>query len=367
MTLILSSIILILSSFYEDSSLKEENMRTKPHAIAWFFGFFSLTAIYCANVPIPIFDIDDEVQDLFVLNDFASQPDLSIVPDMTPPNGPDGFKPVLWEDKNGNIYKGVILYKKDYEGGSPDYVWAVDLEQGAKLQSFVNPIAPKPYDTDGPGPFPMIGPNPNFTKRDLNEALWSETRIIRPKMIAIMNGSFFDNTRPYSPAPFTIKQDGIVVSAGNNMLAEYKQAGYIRLLRVDHAGARADVVDFNKDPTAYQNQLKGYDTVIGGLAKDAAKLNPFGFTGRTMVGANGSKAYIFNSAFSRCVKDPMKTDDGGAEILEKFGAKPDQVINMDGGSSARMIGVDREGVLITYVSRTQNGPLSFYLSVSSGN
>jgi hypothetical protein len=79
----------------------------------------------------------------------------------------------------------------------------------------------------------------------------------------------------------------------------------------------------------YAANLWGFDTVIGGLRHDAQKLNPTNYTGRTMVGTNGAMFYVFSSAASKCIRG-NGTDDGGYEILMKFGALPDQIFNLDG-------------------------------------
>ncbi len=326
----------------------------KKNTLGFFIGCVALllTSSNCGNSPIhPANDMSKG--DLGELTDLA-QPDLTPNADLSSVC-PGQFYLV-------DRYKGVVLCRKDYDGGQPDFVWVGNLAEGAKFLSHTNDVAPFPNNSDGPSPYPLVGANPNFVKLLLDTTLWNNLLIAHPRMVALINGSFHDAVRPYSPAPFTIKQNGVVVSAGHNMKSEFNFAGYIRLLRIDHMGHRADIVDF--EPDNYEANLTEFDTVIGGLRHDAQKLNPTGYTGRTMVGTNGAMFYVFSSAASKCIRG-NDTDDGGYEILIQFGARPDQIFNLDGGSSTGLIrlkpNTQQPEVLVSQSAR----PLPFYMYISS--
>jgi hypothetical protein len=83
-----------------------------------------------------------------------------------------------------------------------------------------------------------------------------------------------------------------------------------------------------------------------------------------MVGTNGAMFYVFSSEASKCIGG-NGADDGGYEILMKFGALPDQIFNLDGGSSTGLIRLEpntqQPEVLVSKGAK----PLPFYMYISS--
>lgn len=205
----------------------------------------------------------------------------------------------------------------------------VDLTMQAAVFGMIGEEKGKP---DNPGPYPMVGPNPNFSRMSLDD-FWSRVAGSRP--FAVVNGAFFDPKRDPTPSPFTIKQ-GTVVSAGNNMLSEFEKLGHIRLLRINNHLRYADIKVF--DPKTYAEDLSGFDTVIGGLEEDAKDKSPTTYLGRTMVGVNGSKILIFVSSWSPASNPPI--ENGGADILRKFGSIA--TIMLGGGTTTQIKGLNRD-------------------------
>lgn len=214
------------------------------------------------------------------------------------------------------------------EGGVHHKVIRLDLSKGAQLFSYTTPRTGMP---DNPGPFPMVGPNPNFERWDL-ERFWN--LLSRNRVFVMVNGAWFDPKRQATPSPFTIKEEGVVLSAGHNMVSEFVNSGHILLLRINNSRQYADIVDY--EPARYAAQLADFDTILGGLEEAAPDKIPVTYTGRTMVGVKGSVVMIFTSPWSTAANP--RVGNGGADYLKKLGAL--RVIMLGGGDSAQARGVN---------------------------
>jgi hypothetical protein len=259
------------------------------------------------------------------------------------------------EVKEGGV---KLLVKEDGDEKVRLNIIEADLNQGAQVFSYTTPNEGKP---DEPGPFPMVGPNPNFGRLTI-EQFW--TKLSRNSPFAMVNAAWFDPTRNPTPSPFTIKEENVVRSAGHNMVSEFTYAGHIKLLRINNERHYADIVDF--DPVRYGAQLEEFDTIIGGLEEGSPDKIPETYTGRTMIGVRGSIVMIFTTDWSPAANP--RIGNGGADYLRKLGAL--KVMMLSGGDSAQARGVNKDPAthrqqISTYVTSPHPLPLPNVLYVLS--
>jgi hypothetical protein len=206
------------------------------------------------------------------------------------------------------------------------YVLVADLSEGAFAQSFTG----KASGSDGPGPLPKVGPNPNFMKQKLDDfytAAYDDA-------VAMFPAAWFDLTRDPTPLSFLVKQTGRVISAGNNMESEY-DSFHIGFLCINNRSAYAEVIIYDKTTFDFTS-LDRCDTVIGGLNPESADKHPYEYTGRIMAGVTGSKLYVLISPW--ITASNWLTDDGALQILGKFGARI--AILLPGGNVAQAKGLN---------------------------
>lgn len=226
--------------------------------------------------------------------------------------------------------EGVVLYKKDYSGGKPDYVHVINLNQGAKLKFLYGNII-ETGNTDGA----YGGNNPNIKRNTLRD-FWNVFLKNNRNAFSISNGQFFSTNASPSPLAFPLKVDNIVISEGYG-IHEYPE----QKLMLELWGNRADIIylsEFNfKNSTA--------PNILAGLSEYADKgVNIY--TARTFIGiydknldGMNEMILIFNSEWS--------TQADAASILRSFGAQ--KIIMLDGGGSTQLINQNK---VIIYSQRT---------------
>ncbi len=86
---------------------------------------------------------------------------------------------------------GVDLYRKDYTGGTPDFVLVIDLSKGAGVQLLFGST-----DGSGSGSGAYGGDNPAFSRQSLQQ-FWDSFAAANSDAVCVVNGGSFDpNTDP---------------------------------------------------------------------------------------------------------------------------------------------------------------------------
>lgn len=224
---------------------------------------------------------------------------------------PPGFELIRSEN-------AVELYKKDYKGGSPDYVQVIDLRQGAKVVLLYGTIS-----SPGSGKGAFGGNDPRFVSQSL-KSYWQELTAEYDAAFCVTNGQFFFMQESPTRLPFSLKVNGKILSDGYEVKNFPNQKLMLELWE-DHARIRT----LTKG-TLYTSSAPN---IVAGLDEEARKRIDH-FVGRTFVGVDDRNrdgraeiVLIFNTLSAR-QKD-------AAQVLREFGA--DQVMMLDGGGSTQLL------------------------------
>lgn len=224
---------------------------------------------------------------------------------------PDGFYLVA-------SAPGVNLYRKDYAGGSPDFVQVVDLSQGARLVTMHGEISQL-----RPGKGAYGGNDARIQAQSLQK-FWKQLTARFDDAFCVFNGQFFYMPESPTRLPFPLKVGGEIITDGYG-LNEFPENKLILELWSD----KADIRPLSQESL----YLSTAPDVIGGLTQTANKRSDR-YVGRTFIGIDDRNqdgaseiVLVFNSKLSRQVD--------AANILGQFGA--DQVMMLDGGGSAQLI------------------------------
>lgn len=215
------------------------------------------------------------------------------------PRLPSGFREI-------KSARGVKLYRKTISGGQPDFVHVIDTAQGAEVRLLQGEIV-------------HGGASPTHKKHSLR--VWWETfQRTTPRAFSVLNGQFFNTPLSPTPLAFSLKNDQVFISAGYGTQTEYLgEKWWITLTQTSHKMRR-----FDDRPDTVRNAPE--PAAIVGLDERADKA-PNRNTGRTFLGSDGRKLYIFMSKLS--------TQPHAADILRGFGAT--KMMMLDGGGSTQMI------------------------------
>jgi hypothetical protein len=224
---------------------------------------------------------------------------------------PEGFQEV------GHTF-GVNLYRKDYPGGTPDFVQVVDFALGAAIQPLYGSI-----QEARPGKGSYGGDDPRLVSRSLRQ-FWNEFASDHANPFCVVNGQFFYMPESPTRLPFPLKVNGQIVSDGYGK-DQFKGKKLMLELWADHA----DIRELSKE-ALYSSSAPN---IVAGLAEDAPK-NIKKYVGRTFIGVvdkNGDERYetvlIFSTRTARQVD--------AASVLRSFGAY--KLMMLDGGGSTQLI------------------------------
>lgn len=213
---------------------------------------------------------------------------------------------------------GVNLYRKDYRGGSPDFVQVVDLSQGARLVTMHGEIT---HLRPGKGAY---GGNDARIQVQSLQQFWQQLTARYDDAFCALNGQFFYMPESPTRLPFPLKVGGEMITDGYG-LNEFPNNKLILEIWSD----KADIRPLSQESL----YLSTAPDVIGGLTQTANKRSDR-YVGRTFIGIDDRNSdgiaetiLIFNSRLSRQVD--------AADILQQFGA--DQVMMFDGGGSTQLI------------------------------
>lgn len=213
---------------------------------------------------------------------------------------------------------GVLLYKKEYKNGNPDYVQVVDLSQGAAVKVLHGEITAERKDRGVYG-----GPDPRMRSRSL-EDYWQEIKSQFRSAFCITNGQFFYMPEYPTRLPFPLKKDGKIVTEGFEDKL-YPDQKLMLELWPDRADIRLLTREALHTTTA--------PDVIAGLSEDANKRAKHN-VGRTFMGvADYNADGIFESVLLFNTRSAKQSD--AAEVLRNFGAA--KVMMLDGGGSTQLM------------------------------
>ena len=224
---------------------------------------------------------------------------------------PDGFYLLTSAD-------GVNLFRKDYPGGTPDYVLVADLSKQAGLS-----LLTADTSSAGAGQGAYAGPDPAYTLEPLDQ-FWTTFSKQDRRAFCVLNGGFFvadgDGTARLS---FPLKLDGQLVSGGAEGGSFSDQR---RMLEIwaDHLSIRSLDGDLLQGSVAPQ--------LLAGLSEDADQ-NPTDWTGRTFVGvADADGDGQAEQVLFLVSKTTSQADAAG--VLRDFGAS--QVMMLAGGNATQL-------------------------------
>ena len=213
---------------------------------------------------------------------------------------------------------GVELYRKDYPGGSPDFVQVVNLNAGAQVKLLHGEISE--YRA-GQGVYG--GDDPRFLSNRLKH-YWNSVSSQYTGTFCVSNGQFFFMPEYPTRLPFPLKVDGTIVSDGYGINDHEGEK-----LMLELWSDRADIRELTKE-ALYSSSAPN---IVAGLTEDGRK-SPTKYVPRTFMGiddrsgdGNFDTVLVFNT------KSARQRD--AAQVLRDFGA--DKVMMLDGGGSTQLI------------------------------
>ncbi len=227
------------------------------------------------------------------------------------PDIPPGFTPVLSAE-------GVQLYRKDYPGGSPDFVEVVDLSKGAGIQLLHGDVR-----ESRPGKGVFGGEDARFTYRSLKN-YWQELSGEGDNAFCVSNGQFFYMPENPTRLPFSLKVDGSILSDGYGVNDHPGQQSMLEIWP-DHM----DIRELNKD-NLYTSTAPN---IVAGLEEDANKQAKH-YVGRTFVGIADYNQDGFAEIFLLLNTKVARQVDAAA-VLRSFAAE--KIMMLDGGGSTQLI------------------------------
>jgi hypothetical protein len=213
---------------------------------------------------------------------------------------------------------GIQMFKKEYRGGTPDYVQIIDLMRGAG----VVPILGQVQDT-GAGNGVYGGNDARISQYQVNR-FWNDFSATYQGAFCMVNGEFFLMRESPTRLPFPLKVNGEIITDGY-AIQEYQDQKLILEIWAD----RVDIQPLTRD-TLYQSDA---NHIIAGLTEDARK-NIQNFVGRTFIGVlDQEQDGRFETLLVFSTKTAKQKD--AAEVLRSFGAE--KVMMLDGGESTQLV------------------------------
>ncbi len=227
----------------------------------------------------------------------------------TPWPAPEGFAEVLSEP-------GVILFRKDYPNGTPDYVQVIFLDLGARVSLLYAGL-----DQKRPGRGVFGGDDARFNLESL-KGFWVRAVQKDKNVFCVSNGGFFYMPETPTRLPYSLKIDGVILTDGYGEEQNAEQRLMLELWE-----DRADILPLNGENLYRSNA----PNIIAGLTVEANKRAKYA-VGRTMVGVQDRDAdNKFDTVF--LLNTQTHTQTGAAQVLKNFGAQ--KVMMLDGGGSTQ--------------------------------
>jgi hypothetical protein len=212
---------------------------------------------------------------------------------------------------------GIEMYRKDYSGGSPDFVQLINLSQGAKVIPMHGEIR-----DPGAGKGVFGGNDARFALRTMDQ-YWQSLANAEASAYCVTNGQFFLMGETPTRLPFPLKKDGEFLTDG------YGKNEFVdRKLMLEIWDGKADIRPLTQ--AAFYSSTAPH--IISGLAEDANK-RAAKYVGRTFVGVDDRDLnHEYETILILVTKSTRQVD--AAEVLRNFGA--DKVMMLDGGGSAQL-------------------------------
>lgn len=212
---------------------------------------------------------------------------------------------------------GIEMYRKDYRGGSPDFVQLINLSQGAKVVPLHGEIR-----DPGEGKGAFGGNDARFALRTMDQ-YWQSLANAEASAYCVTNGQFFLMGETPTRLPFPLKKDGEFLTDG------YGKNEFVdRKLMLEIWDGKADIRPLTQ--AAFYSSTA--PQIIAGLAEDANK-RAAKYVGRTFVGVDDRDLnHEYETILILVTKSTRQVD--AAEVLRSFGA--DKVMMLDGGGSAQL-------------------------------
>jgi hypothetical protein len=226
-------------------------------------------------------------------------------------NPPPGFELV-------DSAAGVEFFRKDYSGGTPDFVQVIDLSRGAQVHLLYGDIA-----DGGIGKGAYGGDSPSFTRQTLQQ-FWDRFSKDEKNAFCLSNGAFFSTNDDPAPLAFPLKSDDKLISQGYGA-SEYPDQKLMLEIWSDHAKISPLSGEALTSSTAPQ--------ILAGLGEYADK-NPSSLTGRTFMGVQDTNSDGKAETVFIFISKTAKQSDAVA-VLRSFGAE--KLIMLDGGDSTQLI------------------------------
>ena len=213
---------------------------------------------------------------------------------------------------------GVWLFSRPYRNGTPDYIQALDLAQGAQLRLLYAPIR---EPRTGKGVYD--GDDPRFLQIPLGQ-FWGQAQAESPKAFCVSNGLFFYMPESPTRLAFPLKVDGKIITDG---FGSHTYPGEHLMLELWQG--HADIQPFSAEAL----HASDAPNIIAGLTEVANKRGKFAVA-RTFVGVDDrdqdgqfETILILNTSTG--------TQAEVAATLREFGAE--KVMMLDGGGSTQLL------------------------------
>ncbi len=218
-------------------------------------------------------------------------------------DAPPGFTSIVAGD-------GVELFRKEYPGGTPDYVLWVDLARHASLVLLQGERLPS---ADASATSPLF-------ERPPMDIHWQNFRQAHKDAFCVINGAFFPTENNPAPLTFGLKSGGVIVSEGA------EQSDQALMLEIGTASAR--IAPYS--PDGFRQSTAEH--ILVGLSPQA-DLDSQALKARTVVGtrdADGDGQAEVVLLFASKTTRPSDA----VEVLRGFGAQ--EVMLLSDGDATQL-------------------------------
>ncbi len=228
---------------------------------------------------------------------------------------PDGYELIRAE-------QGVSFFRKEFSGGSPNFVQVADLSRGAQVFLLHGDIAKL-----GRGDGVYGGDNAYFQRLSIRQ-FWKQFETSIEGAFCVSNGQFFRLADSPTPLPFPLKVGGQILTDGYG-IKEFPDQKLMLEIWPDRLDIR---------PLSMENLYgSGAPDIVSGLTEDAEKASKKA-VGRTFIGIadqDGDRRYETLMIFNTSISKPQDA----ADSLRAFGAS--KVMMLDGGGSTQLACADQ--------------------------
>lgn len=271
---------------------------------------------------------------------------------------PEGYS------KEGLPQKMGIEFYRHASGNH--FMFVVDLNKGALIKLNVNQIVSQGAN-DG-----FFGGNNPTIHRERVRQIFEHQLMAETNIFALINGTFFGNgylslIRDNLPISFPLQINGELISGGNEdnpaefncLPAAFPCDGGMKILELWQD--RADVVNLLADNTITPilEQTSAPNFIVGRFMSNGDVFQNTEVTFRNFIGVSndGKKIYLLLSSASNIID--------GANTLIEFGASSTKLLELDGGGSTNLIGLDIGDNVEGYIEQERDIPQTISICSNS--